>query len=176
MTQARESLPCSMQQRLDPLVIHHLGAVDLGLEHEALSVHEDMALTALDLLTSVVTALFASHRGALERLAIHHARAGLGISFQANPEAFSDGPIDTLPGAVDTPSPKVVVDGGPSREVMGEQAPLAAAFEDVEDGLEDLTKVVDPGSSVSCGGGHVRLDVVPFGVGKIRRVRLSHAC
>jgi hypothetical protein len=46
-----------MLQRLDSLVIHHLCAVDLGFEYETLCVHQDMALTALDLLASVVTAL-----------------------------------------------------------------------------------------------------------------------
>jgi hypothetical protein len=37
-------------------------------------------LAALDLLASVEAALFPAHRGALDRLAVHHARAGLGIS------------------------------------------------------------------------------------------------
>jgi hypothetical protein len=58
-----------------------------------------MTLSALDLLTPVVTALFSAHPGALDRLAVHHARAGLRISAQANPEAFSDGSVDPLPGA-----------------------------------------------------------------------------
>jgi hypothetical protein len=42
--------------------------------------------------------------------------------------------------------------------------------------IEDLTKIVDPGPSMSFRCGHVRLDIVPFGVGVIRRVRFSHAC
>jgi len=39
-----------MQQRFDPLVIHHLGAVDLGFEHEAFGVHQNVTLAAFDLL------------------------------------------------------------------------------------------------------------------------------
>jgi hypothetical protein len=42
MPEARESLPCSMQQRLDPLVVHHLGAVDLRLESTKPSVSTRM--------------------------------------------------------------------------------------------------------------------------------------
>jgi hypothetical protein len=58
-----------------------------------------------------------------------------------------------------------------------EQAPLAAPFEDVEeDSVEDLPKIVGSGASMSFGGGQVRLDVVPFGIGEIRGVRFSHAC
>src|SRR5215213_2267307 len=135
-----------------------------------------MALTSFDLLAPVVTALFSANPGALDRLAIHHASAGLRISAQANPQAFSDGPVDPLPGAVDPPFPEVVVDGGPPGEVVRKHAPLAAASEEVEDGVKDLAKIVDPGPSESLGSWHVRLDVVPFGVGKIRRVSLSHAC
>jgi len=59
---------------------------------------------------------------------------------------------------------------------MRQQAPLAAALQEVEDGVQDLAKAVGPGPSVSLGGGQVGFDVFPFGVGKVRRVRLSHAC
>jgi hypothetical protein len=69
-----------------------------------------------------------------------------------------------------------VVDGRPSREVVRKQAPLTTAFEEVENGVQDLTKIVDPGASISFGGWHVRLYVVPFGIGKIRWVRFSHTC
>jgi hypothetical protein len=46
-------------------VIHNLRAVDLGFEQETLGVHQDMALSALYLLASIVTALFSAHRSAL---------------------------------------------------------------------------------------------------------------
>jgi hypothetical protein len=48
---------------------------------------------------------------------------------------------------------------------MGKQTPLTAALQDVEDGVQDLTKTVSPRSSMSFGGGQVRLYVVPFGIG-----------
>jgi hypothetical protein len=46
--------------------------------------------------------------------------------------------VDPLPGAVLTPSPEVMVDGLPGREVVRKQTPLAATTRDVEDGVEDL--------------------------------------
>ena len=89
--------------------------MDLGLEHEALRVHQDVALSSLDLLDSVVTSDFAAYGGGLDRPGIHHARAGLRIPPQENPKALADGPVDPLPGTVDAPSPEVVVvEGGPS--------------------------------------------------------------
>ena len=109
--------------------------MDLGLEHETLGVHQDMALPALHLLAAIVAALFPSHRGAFHRLRVHHARAGLGVPPQADSEALADGTVEPLPGALYAPFPEAPVDGGPSGEVVREQAPLAAALEDVEDGV-----------------------------------------
>ena len=57
-----------------------------------------MTLSSFDLLATIVTALFPTHRGTLDRLRIHHARAGLGISLQAHPQAFSESSVDPLPG------------------------------------------------------------------------------
>src|SRR5215212_4033831 len=75
-----------------------LRCVRQGFEHESLGVHQDVAFTPLDLLSSVVTPLFAAHRGALERLAVHDARAGLGIPFQADPKRlFCNSPRSRLP-------------------------------------------------------------------------------
>src|SRR5215204_5021572 len=135
-----------------------------------------MALTSFVSLPSVVTALFTTYRGTLDRLRIHHAGAWLRIPFQPDAQPFADGPVDELPGAVHTPFSEVVVDGWPSREVVRKQAPLAAALQEVEDGVQDLTKIVGPWTSVSFGSWQLRLYVVPFGVGEICRVRLSHAC
>ena len=73
-----------------------------------------MTLCAFDLLSTVVSALFSAHRGTLDRLGIHYACTGLGISLRSDPKAFSDSPVDLLPGSVDTPLSEVVIDGGPS--------------------------------------------------------------
>jgi hypothetical protein len=59
---------------------------------------------------------------------------------------------------------------------VGEQAPLAAALQEVEDGVQDLAKIVGPRPSKALGCGEMGLDVCPFGIGKIRRVRFPHAC
>jgi hypothetical protein len=79
-----------------------------------------MALTAFDLLSTVVTSVFPAYSGGLYRLAIYDARTGLRVPFQANPQTFSDGPVDALPGAVYAPGSEVVVEGGPAREVVRE--------------------------------------------------------
>jgi len=73
-----------------------------------------MALASFDLLATVVTALFSAYCGSLYRLAIHNACTGLRVSPQPDPKAFSDSPVDSLPGTIDAPFSEVVVEGGPS--------------------------------------------------------------
>ena len=136
-----------------------------GSEHQSLGVHQQVTLAALDLLATIITALLSTYASRLDRLGIHYASGRLRVSLQADPKAFAERSIDPLPSAVDTPFPEVPVNGGPSREVVRQQAPLAAASQDVEDGVQDLTKVVSPRPSQPFGCGHVGLDVGPFGVG-----------
>ena len=69
-----------------------------------------------------------------------------------------------------------MVDGGPSRKVVREKAPLAATSHGIEDGIEDLTWAMDSGSSIVFRNGQVRFDVVPLSIGEVRWVRLSHTC
>jgi hypothetical protein len=92
--------------------------MDLRFEDEALGVHQQVPLSSFDLLAAVETPVLSAHRGALDRLGIHHSGAGLGVPFEAHPEAFSEGSVDPLPGTIDAPFPEVPVNGGPSREVM----------------------------------------------------------
>jgi hypothetical protein len=67
---------------------------------------------------TVVTVLFSAYCGTLDRLRLHHARAGLRIAVQEDPQAFADSPVDPLPSTIDTPLSERVVNGGPSREVL----------------------------------------------------------
>jgi hypothetical protein len=58
-----------------------------------------------------------------------------------------------------------------------EHAPLTAASQDVEeDGVEDFSQAVDARSAMPFGARHMRLKVLPLGIGEIGRVSFSHAC
>jgi hypothetical protein len=135
-----ESLVRPPQQRLDPLLVQHIRAVDLRSEHETFGVHQDVTLAPLYLLASVLTPVFSAYRGALDRLGIDHARAGLRIPFQANPKALADGAVDVRPATVDAPFPEVPLNGGPPGKVVGQQPPLASALKDVEDGAFRISR------------------------------------
>jgi hypothetical protein len=119
-----------------PSLVHDLCAVDLNLEHEAFAVHQQVSLSALDLLAAIVATFFASHPGRSRRPAADYPGAGLGVSLRANPQAFLDRSIEPPPSTVDAPFSEIVAHGGPSsREVPRKHAPLAATSYDVEDGV-----------------------------------------
>jgi hypothetical protein len=78
LTVARGEIQQELEQELDAVAVRDARVVDLGYEHQALGVHEQMSLSSFDLLGSYsIAALFAAHARGLERLAIHDGRAGL---------------------------------------------------------------------------------------------------
>jgi len=109
-------------------------------------------------------------------LGIDDTCAGLRIPSEANPEPLADGRVELLPGVVEAPETKVVVDGLPGREIVGLESPGTAATQDVEDSVEDLSQGVQPGASGGLGNGQVRLDDLPLSVGEVGLVcSSSHA-
>jgi hypothetical protein len=86
-----------------------------------------MTLSTIDLLASIVTTFLSAYTASLDLLRVHYPSTRLRISLQVHPKTFPESLVDPLEGTVYTPFPKVVVDGGPSREVVGKHTPLAAA-------------------------------------------------
>jgi hypothetical protein len=141
--------------------------VNLGLEHQAFRIHEQLSFAAADLLSTIVAPLFATGPACLGRLGINDTRAGLWVSPQPHPQAYTQSCVEPLEGSINAPSPKPPVDGLLRREVAGQKPPSAAALEDVEDGVEDLPSGVDFRSSSLVGRWNMELKTLPFGVGEI---------
>jgi hypothetical protein len=91
-------------------------------------------------------------------------------------QALAQLSVQLLPGAVDTPSPEVVVNGLLRRKLARQQAPSTPATHDVEDSVKELTQSVDSWPSASLWGREIRLDASPHGVGEVGWASLSHAC
>ena len=69
--------------------------------HQTLRVHQEVALSAFDLLgpCSIAT-LFSAHARGLDRLAVHYGRAGLRVPLQTDPHSLAQGGVHPLPGAI----------------------------------------------------------------------------
>jgi site-specific DNA recombinase len=64
-------------------------------------------------------------------------------------------------------------DGLPEGEVLRQHPPLAAALEEVEDGVEDLARAAEPRPAALLRGWEKRLQQTPLVVGKVARIVLA---
>ena len=113
--------------------------MNLGLQHESFCVYEQVALSSLHLLAAIVTTLFSTYSGRLDRLAIDYAGTGLRVSLEANPHPLTQGLVHPLPSTIQAELSEVVIDAAPRWEIVRQQAPGAAAPHDIEDAVKDLT-------------------------------------
>jgi hypothetical protein len=70
--EARKAISPTLEQQLDPVLIGNLRAVDLGLQDQSLRIHEQVTLSAANLLPTIVSPCFSAHPGSLCRLGIHY--------------------------------------------------------------------------------------------------------
>jgi hypothetical protein len=70
-----------LKQRLNPLLVHHVGYMYFRLEHQTFRVHQQVPFSPFYLLSSIVASV-SSYSGSLYRLAIHYARTRLKISLE----------------------------------------------------------------------------------------------
>src|SRR5215216_5464234 len=76
---------CPTEQAPDAVLVGHLSAVDPGLDHQSLRVHEQVALPAADLLAAVEAPLLTADAGGLGRLRVEDAGTRLGIPTRSRP-------------------------------------------------------------------------------------------
>jgi hypothetical protein len=141
--------------------------VNPSFEHQPLSIYQEVSLAALDLLGSVIAALFSTYPGSLDRLAVHYACARLRVSLEAHSHLLAQGGVHPFPGAIQAPQAEVVVDGLPGWELMWHKSPSTAATDYVKDSVEDLAQGVHSRASGSSGDRQMRLYVLPLGVGEV---------
>jgi hypothetical protein len=77
--------------------------VNAGFEHQTLCVHQEVALSAFDLLASIVSSLLSAHPGRFDRLAIYYPSARLRISLEAYPHPLAQSGVHPFPGSIHSP-------------------------------------------------------------------------
>src|SRR5215211_606023 len=80
MREARKAHASGLQKQLDAILVGYLSAVDPCFEHETLRIYQQVSLAAANLLSAIVTPLFATDPARLGRLRIDYPRTGLRIS------------------------------------------------------------------------------------------------
>src|SRR5919197_2327815 len=162
----------SLQHQGDSRSVLDRSAVDLDPQDQPLGVHQQVALAPTELLGAII-APNAPHPSCLDRLAIENACARLCIASRFYPNCLPQGGMQLLPEALQPPTPEIVIHGLPRWQIMGQQAPGAAAAEYIEDAIENLAHRVDPRPPSGLGRWDVRRQTAPLGVSHIRRITLS---
>ena len=97
----------------------------------------------------------------LHRLTVDDGRAGTGLATLGLAQLGVQG-VMCLPGAITTPSPEVVEDNAPGRQVMGQHPPGASSAQHVADGVDDLPPGVGDGSAARSGRWQQWFQQLPF--------------
>ncbi len=111
--------------------------------------------------------------GGLHGLTIHDPSTGLAPLPSGHAHIAAEQIMHQLPGAIFLPTPKVLVDNLPRRQVMGYQPPRTAAAHDIEDAVQDLPLGVLLGPAPRFGFRHQMFDQIPFFVAEVGRIRFS---
>jgi hypothetical protein len=101
-------------------------------------------------------------------LTIDDPRAGLPRAARSFAQIPTQRVVHPLPDACTAPGPEIMVDRLVGRKLFREQAPLAAAPQHVEDGMDHLAHVGRARATTALGRGNERCQEGPFRLGEIR--------
>lgn len=164
-TQPGEPVQDSFQKHSCSVPFGGAGRSDGETENQSQSVHQQMPFAALDLFGSVITHA-ASVSGGLDALTVQNGRrwpAALAMR-SANQDAKRI--VNDSPSIVGDPLAEDVVNGFPVGKVGGQIAPRTAAFDQIEDGINDPPPVFGRASAFEWLGKH-RLEISPLFVSKV---------
>ena len=131
-----------------------------------------MAFAAFDQF-GAVKPFFPSSIGGLDGLRVDNRGPGLpGAAFK-DTEVTAQGIVDTFPGPIAPPLPKVVVDDTPGRQIVGDKPPRTARPQDIENRINDFSFGVFLRSAASFGGRNEWFENLPFGIIEVGGIELS---
>ena len=140
----------------------------MRFEHEAapVRVHERMALTSVDLLSSIVTA-WPAGLGGLGALAVDDCRRGAGVAPDPFAICHHERVVYPFKAPVVAPGGEPAVNRPPWWQVVRQQPPRAARPHDIEDAIDDLAHRPGARPARCAGLRQVRRDHAPLSVGQI---------
>ena len=130
-----------------------------------------MDLRAPLLLRPVVAGPAAALGRRLDRAAVEDDRGGLGPAALQEPGHDAEVVGDMLEDAGLDQAAGLLVHGGPRREVVRQQPPLAAGLDDISRGVEQLAEGMLALRGILPHQGQIRREKLPLGVGYVGGVR-----
>lgn len=160
---------CALEQGLRSVPFGGIGRSDNDTEQEAECIDQDMSFAPLDALGRVIPNVSAVGIG-FDALAIEdRCRRTTALAFlfaYVSPQASVQG----FPGMIEGPLTKDVVDGFPTRKIVRQESPLNTAFDDIKDGIDDLSAVNGRSPCFAWFRKH-RFKQLPLSIGQTRVVK-----
>src|ERR1700693_466111 len=121
-----------------------IAILDASLMHDRTNqkagrISQDVAFAALDLLAGIIAARPAGF-GGLDRLAVDDAGGGARFAPRGFTRQHQQDMVDLTPQTAIAPGVEVMLNRGVGREILGQQAPLAAALRQIEDRVHHRTQ------------------------------------
>lgn len=103
-------------------------------QHQALRIHDQVAFAPLDLLAAVISTRWSTDATRFDRLTIDDRRTRLAT--EATPYRFTQGGVNSLPNAQQSPQAGVVEGCLPLLSIVREPSPAAVGFGHIEHRIE----------------------------------------
>jgi len=158
----------SFQEQLCSVAFGGVGWSDGHAEHQAQSIHQQMSFAAFDSLAGIVTHAPAVSVG-LDALTVQNRSRWPAVLAMRSPNQNTQRIMNHSPLMVGHLLAEDVINGFPLWKISGQIAPRAAAFDQIEDGVEDSPPIFGRSSMFGRFGKH-RFDPGPLGVSKVRVV------
>ena len=133
-------------------------------QHQAQRVHQQMPFPAFDALGRIITNLAAVVRR-LHALAVQDGGGGSAAFVLRAPDEGAERVMERGPLVIERPFPEAMIDLFPRGKVGGQATPGEAAFDHIEDGVQDAPEI-GAGAATFGGFGEHGFEIGPLGVGE----------
>jgi len=157
------------QQLFGGISILNIGGQHHHRDDQPDRIDQDMAFAPVDFLAGIVTSLVAD-LGAFDALTVDDTRTGVALASIDQTHLFSQVGVNRCPQTVAFPESEVVIGCSPRGKVSWQVAPLTTGFDNIENGVGQLSEGMLARTPCLGGLGKAVIDELPFAVGKVRGI------
>jgi hypothetical protein len=167
-----DALHQSNQEQLGSIAVLHICGGYNHQQNQAQRIDQQVAFASSHLFPGIKAA-FRTAFSRFYRLAIQNGGTGFRRSAFFLPHRGSQGAIHLLPGSVNPPNTKVMIDSFPRRQIFRQHAPGPTTAQSIKDRIQNFAPSVLAGTTRARRFWHVLLNRVPFVIIQVCRVSFS---
>ena len=167
-----DAIACPLAQSQGQQLFGSIPILNIGGQHHHRDdqpdrIDQDMTFAPIDFLAGIVTPLVAD-LGAFDALTVDDTSTGVALAPIDQTHLFSQVGVNRCPQTVAFPESEVVIGRSPRGKVSWQVAPLTAGFDNIENGVGQLSEGMLARTPCLGGLGEAVIDELPFALGKVR--------